>query len=806
MALVDRIAARHAQLRRRDQALSLNDWAEYFSFGGNSYPLVQTTMGTVNEESVGSTPVGALSGNSPVFALVLARLQAFSQTRFRWTRFDGTQPGDLFGSPELSVLERPWPNGTTSDLLARMEVHVSGAGNSYVCRPKRDRLSLMRPDRVTIVMGSETDADDPVEAPDVEVVGYIHETSRGKLTFFNADQVAHYAPYPDPNAVFLGMSWITPAIREMQGDSLATEHKARFFTNSATVNLAIKFDASVTIQKVREFKELLEAEHQGTWNAWKTLYLGGGADPVPVGSNFRDMDYAAIQGKAESRLAADAGVPPSWVGFSEGLQGSALNAGNFNSARRRFSDGPQPLDAKILTQGGWATMGDMRPGMRVIGSDGQAHAVLEVFDQPEQDVYRVDFIDGTSAECSLGHSWTVSRDSQRRTWRTLTLGQIMEAGFRQSGRAPTWAIPLAEPVDYGPESDLPLDPYLLGLLLGDGTFSGEARLVCGRVDADETQDRISVLLPPGVSIRREDRPDCAILYLPGSIMATRRYHGHDTAATRSVMGLALDELGLRNVHGRGKFIPPRYLTASIKNRVALLQGLVDSDGCVTAQGSVRFSNGSTGLINGVVELTRSLGGIAWVRRFARGDVCEVAISRLPDWVIPARLLRKRARLKPGTWRRVKSMIGAELVRHVPTRCIRIDSPDSLYITDGFTLTHNTMYHLWTNAASSLETLLARPPGAPTEAPAMLWFDTRVPFMREDAADRAGIQQQEATTIAALVREGYTPESVQDAVLHGDWKRLKHTGWYSVQMQPPAITAPGPANGAAPNGQKVGVGG
>ncbi len=457
MALVDRIAASHAGLRRRDAGLSLNDWAEYFTFGGNSYPLVQTTMGTVNEESVGSTPVGALSGNSPVFALVLARLQAFSQTRFRWTRFDGTQPGDLFGSPELSVLERPWPNGTTSDLLARMEVHVSGAGNSYVCRPKRDRLSLMRPDRVTIVMGSETDADDPVEAPDVEVVGYIHETSRGKLTFFNADQVAHYAPYPDPNAVFLGMSWITPAIREMQGDSLATEHKARFFTNSATVNLAIKFDASVTIQKVREFKELLEAEHQGTWNAWKTLYLGGGADPVPVGSNFRDMDYAAIQGKAESRLAADAGVPPSWVGFSEGLQGSALNAGNFNSARRRFSDG-------------------------------------------------------------------------------------------------------------------------------------------------------------------------------------------------------------------------------------------------------------------------------------------------------------------------------------------------------------TMYHLWTNAASSLETLLARPPGAPTEAPAMLWFDTRVPFMREDAADRAGIQQQEATTIAALVREGYTPESVQDAVLHGDWKRLKHTGWYSVQMQPPAITAPGPANGAAPNGQKVGVGG
>lgn len=456
MGLVDRIAASHAQLRRRDAGLSLNDWAEYFSFGGNSYPLVQTTMGTVNEESVGSTPVGALSGNSPVFALVLARLQAFSQTRFRWTRFEGTQPGDLFGSPELSVLERPWPGGTTADLLARMEVHVSGAGNSFVTRPAKDRLSMLRPDRVTMVMGSQTDAENPVEAPDVELVGYIHETSRGRIKTYDADQVAHYAPYPDPNAVFLGMSWITPAIREMQGDSLATEHKARFFTNSATPNLAIRFDASVTIQKVREFKELLEAEHKGAWNAWKTLYLGGGADPVPVGSSFKDMDYAVIQGKAESRLAADAGVPPSWVGFSEGLQGSALNAGNFNSARRRFSDG-------------------------------------------------------------------------------------------------------------------------------------------------------------------------------------------------------------------------------------------------------------------------------------------------------------------------------------------------------------TMYHLWTNAASSLEVLLTRPPDKASEAPAMLWFDTRVPFMREDAQDRASIAQTEAQTIAALVREGFTPESAVDAVLHNDWKRLKHTGWYSVQMQPPALAATAPANGAPPNGQKVGVG-
>jgi phage portal protein BeeE len=339
MALLDRINAELATLRTGSSRFGVDELADWFSFGGSAHPIVQTTMGPLDQESVGTTTVGAYKGSSPVFALVLARLQAFSQVRFQWTRFVGSQPSDLFGSPELSLLERPAPGWTTSDLLARMEVHVSGAGNAYVHRVSRDRLALLRPDRVTIVMGSQTDATNPAEAPDVEVVGYLHGTSRGKVTAFTPNEVAHYAPYPDPDSVFLGMSWVTPALREYQADTLAVEHKARFFTNAGTPNMAIRFDASITLEQVKLFKALLESEHKGTWNAWKTLYLGGGADPVPIGSSFKDMDYAIIQGRAESRLAADAGVPPSWVGFSEGLQGSALNAGNFTSARRRFSDG-----------------------------------------------------------------------------------------------------------------------------------------------------------------------------------------------------------------------------------------------------------------------------------------------------------------------------------------------------------------------------------------------------------------------------------------------------------------------------------
>lgn len=317
----------------------MDDWADMFSFGGISYPLLTTTMSGQDAEEVGATHSAAYRTNGPVFALVLARMQVFSQIRFQWTRFERGQPGDLFGSPDLNVLEEPWKGGTTADLLARMELDVSRAGNAYVRRTDRTRLNVLRPEWVSIVLGSKEDADDPGEAADVEVAGYIYDPPSGRPRVFTSSEVAHYAPIPDPDAHFLGMSWISPVIKETQADNAATVHKDRFFRNAATPNLAITFDPETSYEKVLKFKELMEAEHKGAWNAYKTLFLGGGADPKVIGKDFKELDFAVTQGKGESRLAAAAGVPPSWVGFSEGLQGSSLNAGNYDSARRRYGDG-----------------------------------------------------------------------------------------------------------------------------------------------------------------------------------------------------------------------------------------------------------------------------------------------------------------------------------------------------------------------------------------------------------------------------------------------------------------------------------
>jgi phage portal protein BeeE len=320
--------------------LTFNEYSNFFNFAGLAYPIIQTTLGSIDRERVAMSGVGAYKASGPVASLVFARVQAFAQPRFQWTRFNGSKPGPLFGTPDLKVLERPWgPSSTTADLLARMEVDASLAGNSYTFKVRPGKLSRLRPEFVTIILGSETDSEHPQDAPDVEVAAYLYTPPSGEQKLYFPEQVCHYAPLPDPYYHFLGMSWLTPVIRELQGDTLATEHKLRFFENAATPNLAIKFDPTIDIDKVRQFRDLLEEDHAGAFNAWKTLYLGGGADPVTVGLNFQQMDYSVMQGRAESRLASAAGVPPSWVGFAEGLQGSSLNAGNFTSARRRFTDG-----------------------------------------------------------------------------------------------------------------------------------------------------------------------------------------------------------------------------------------------------------------------------------------------------------------------------------------------------------------------------------------------------------------------------------------------------------------------------------
>lgn len=301
---------------------------------------------------------GAFKANGPVFSCIVARAMVFSEARMMFQRLRNGRPGDLFSNGDLGLLETPWPGGTTGELMVRMEFDASLAGNFYATTaddagrlgraatgPGR-RVVRMRPDWVTLIIDSVSG--DPW-ALDARVVGLLYERRSGLLNSAGApssdavlllpDEVVHFSPIPDPIARYRGMSWLTPVIREIQADNAATVHKDSFYRNGARPSMLVKFDREVAPGKFDEFVKRFKAGHQGAEKAFGTLFLGGGADATPLTFNFKDLEFSQVQGKGEARIASAAGVPPSWVGFSEGLQGSALNAGNFAAARRRFADG-----------------------------------------------------------------------------------------------------------------------------------------------------------------------------------------------------------------------------------------------------------------------------------------------------------------------------------------------------------------------------------------------------------------------------------------------------------------------------------
>lgn len=315
-----------------------------FLYGGNEYPLgLQTSWGRSDREEPAAGfdqyAMRLLKANPVVFAAATARIAVFSQARLVWQQRRSGRPVNMFTDAGLERFQRPWPGGTTSDLLGRMELHNTMAGNAFVL-DRGDRLHLMRPDWVHILLGSDLDSQDPQFAEDAEVVGYayIPNGGNGRSRFYLPDEVAHFAPQPDPQQTYRGMSWMTPVVREIQGDTAASEHKLKFFENAATPNLLVTFDQSLTQEKVAAFKSLMEEGHTGAAHAYKTLYLGGGADATVIGKDLQQLDFSATQGKGETRIAMASGVHPVVLGASEGLQGSSLNAGNYSAAKRTFSD------------------------------------------------------------------------------------------------------------------------------------------------------------------------------------------------------------------------------------------------------------------------------------------------------------------------------------------------------------------------------------------------------------------------------------------------------------------------------------
>jgi phage portal protein BeeE len=341
MGLTDRLRGLFTPQENRDY------WP-YVNFNGSSYPLApilqQTLLGQkeeINGNFTGMTG-GAYQGNGIVFACLNARMSLFKQATFMYRRRRSGTPGELWSNPDLEILRTPWPNGTTGDLLARMIQDADLGGNAFILR-RPGRLARLRPDWVSFLHGSYSDPKMDMWDADAELLGYWYTpggpASGEKPVFYQTAEVAHFAPTPDPLAPARGMSWLTPLLREIEADSAATSHKLMYFQNGATPNLVVTGVPGASPEAFQAWVDKFSKGHDNArGRAYKTMYLSGTTDAKVVGSDLAQVDFKVTQGAGETRIAAAAGVPPIVVGLSEGLQGSSLNAGNFQAAMRRFAD------------------------------------------------------------------------------------------------------------------------------------------------------------------------------------------------------------------------------------------------------------------------------------------------------------------------------------------------------------------------------------------------------------------------------------------------------------------------------------
>lgn len=301
-----------------------------------SEPILDTFLGYVQ---------GAYAANGVVFAVSMARMLLFSDVSLKFRRL-GTIGGgnDLFGNPDLRLFERPWPGGTTQALLTRAEQDVTTAGTFFLARSDDGtRLLRRRPDWMEFILDAPPDV-----AVEANVIGYKYTVggpySGGNSRLYLAprydgDSLAecvHWAPIPDPMACYRGMSWLTPVLEEIKADKMATRHKLKFFENAATPNLAVSLAETVTLEQFRQFVKEMNDASVGVENAYKNLYLGGGANVSVIGANMQQLEFSGTQGHGETRVCAAGRVPPIIVGLSEGLASATYS--NYGQARRAFGD------------------------------------------------------------------------------------------------------------------------------------------------------------------------------------------------------------------------------------------------------------------------------------------------------------------------------------------------------------------------------------------------------------------------------------------------------------------------------------
>lgn len=345
----------------------------------------------------------------------------------------------------------------------------------------------------------------------------------------------------------------------------------------------------------------------------------------------------------------------------------------------------QPLTSKILTPSGWKLMGDIKQGDVLCHPNGKTTTVINIFPQGMKDVYKVTFTDGSTTECGEEHLWTVTTPRmkcQGRGYRTWPLSRIKQR-LRDTSNNLVHFIPMTQPVmleDERKESFV-IHPYALGCLIGDGGLSSG-----------------------GISLTKGDKELFTLVeqYFPDTLMFSNLEgitQNIKRTSRKILQNTWVDEIRRLNLNTKSnaKHLPKEYLFSSVENRIALLQGLMDTDGYVALNGdSTQWSTSSEQLCNDFTFLVQSLGGTARSKiKVVNEKNYWIVTLTLKNTFPLFRLTRKKLRWeqRQGKYQPRRGIKEVTLIGKKECQCISVSEPDGLYITDDFIVTHNTLIAL-----------------------------------------------------------------------------------------------------------------
>lgn len=429
-------------------------------------------------------------------------------------------------------------------------------------------------------------------------------------------------------------------------------------------------------------------------------------------------DYAREQGVLDEWYALIETGAPEVNSTSEGLQQAEkkLNETQYSDPNTVFSDIEQltnfvarsgtarsliicgqgglgkclPRWAKVPTPTGWTTMGEIQVGDEVIAKDGSAVKVLEKYEQTGHTIYRLHLNDGQHLDVDddqILHVEIMERAGSKGIV-NITLADLRQYLAEHPNRYAT--IPYCSPVSCFPEQELKIDPYFLGLLLGDGCITTNTPML-SNVDPDIITGVHKLVLEQyeNMGMNFDDR--CTYRF---------SYHG---AGKYNPLTQQLKDIGVQGCNSYTKFIPFEYKRGSIEQRMELVRGLMDSDGYITKTGYSSFATCSKQMAEDFTEVIRSLGGRARIReKHTKSQFGTPCLSYDVSFKLPPELgsVAKYSKLKTEryeevlskkVWCKKRRIASIETLGVHDTACILIDHPDHLYLAEEYVPVHNTFH-------------------------------------------------------------------------------------------------------------------